>query len=127
MKKLIKLFFSLVLCILLSALICSHWSFAYDKINPDEYNPSNYHDLSNDNSTITKLVNAPASALTTFGIVISVVALMILGLKYILGSVNEKAEYKKNLWPVILGIFIIALILSIIRIFIAIGTSINTA
>lgn len=127
MKKLIKLFFSLVLCILLSAPIFSHLSFAYDKINPDDYNPSNYQDLSNDNSTITKLISAPASALTTFGIVISVIALMIVGLKYILGSVNEKAEYKKNLWPIILGIFIIALILSIIRIFIAIGTSINTA
>lgn len=41
------------------------------------------------------------------GIVVSVVALILIGLKYMLGSVEEKAEYKKTLIPYIIGTFIL--------------------
>ena len=43
------------------------------------------------------------SAIKIIGIVVSVVALMIIGIKYMLGSVEEKAEYKKTLIPYIIG------------------------
>ena len=33
----------------------------------------------------------------------SVVALMIIGVKYMLGSVEEKAEYKKTMRPYVIG------------------------
>lgn len=41
------------------------------------------------------------------GTVVSVVALILIGLKYMLGSVEEKAEYKKTLIPYIIGAFIL--------------------
>lgn len=37
------------------------------------------------------------------GIIISVVCLMILGIKYMMGSAEEKAEYKKTFIPYIIG------------------------
>ena len=37
------------------------------------------------------------------GIVISVVVLIIIGIKYMLGSVEEKADYKKTMMPYIYG------------------------
>lgn len=37
------------------------------------------------------------------GIVLSVVILMIIGIKYMLGSVEEKSEYKKNMIPYLIG------------------------
>lgn len=43
------------------------------------------------------------SILTSIGIVISVVVLAVLGVKYMLGSVEERADYKKSLMPYFIG------------------------
>lgn len=43
------------------------------------------------------------SAVTTAGVVLSVVVLAVLGIKYMLGSAEEKAEYKKTLMPYLIG------------------------
>lgn len=43
------------------------------------------------------------SAVTTTGIVLSVIVLAVIGIKYMLGSAEEKAEYKKTLMPYIIG------------------------
>ena len=39
----------------------------------------------------------------TIGIILSVIILAILGIKYILGSVEEKAEYKNDIIPYLIG------------------------
>lgn len=41
------------------------------------------------------------------GIVVSVVMLMIIGIKYMMGSLEERAEYKETLKPYIIGAFLI--------------------
>lgn len=43
------------------------------------------------------------SVIFTLGIVSSVIVLSIIGLKYMMGSVEEKAEYKKSLMPYVIG------------------------
>lgn len=45
--------------------------------------------------------------LQTFGIVLSVVVLIIIGIKYMMGSAEEKAEYKKTMIPYIAGAAVI--------------------
>ena len=40
-------------------------------------------------------------------IVASVIIIMVLGVKYMLGSVEEKAEYKKSFMPLIIGIILV--------------------
>ncbi|MBR3163168.1 MAG: TrbC/VirB2 family protein [Clostridia bacterium] len=50
--------------------------------------------------------NSIVSILTSIGIVISVVVLAILGFKYMLGSLEERAEYKKTLMPYFIGAMI---------------------
>lgn len=47
--------------------------------------------------------NTMLTAITAVGIVISVAILIILGIKYMLGSVAERAEYKKTLFPYAIG------------------------
>ncbi len=37
------------------------------------------------------------------GVVVSVIMLMAIGIKYMLGSVEEKSEYKKTLIPYLIG------------------------
>ena len=46
---------------------------------------------------------AIVGVLQTVGVVISVVILIVLGIKYIMGSAEEKAEYKKTMIPYIIG------------------------
>ena len=45
--------------------------------------------------------------LQTLGIVIAVIVLMVLGIKYMMGSAEEKAEYKKTMIPYVVGAILI--------------------
>ena len=37
------------------------------------------------------------------GTIVSVIVLMIIGIKYMIGSVEERSEYKKNMIPYLIG------------------------
>lgn len=55
--------------------------------------------------------------MTILGTVIAILGILILGIKYMIGSVEQKAEYKKTMWPYLVGcifIFAITRIVSII-------------
>lgn len=41
--------------------------------------------------------------ITTVGSIASVVVLVVLGIKYMMGSAEEKAEYKKTMLPYVIG------------------------
>ncbi len=58
-------------------------------------------------STITNIGGKILSAVTTAGIVLSVLMLAVLGVKYMLGSSEEKAEYKKSMMPYLIGALLI--------------------
>ena len=51
--------------------------------------------------------NGIIGLITTIGVVVSVVALIAIGIKYMLGSVEEKAEYKETLKPYSIGAFLV--------------------
>ncbi len=54
-------------------------------------------------NTFKNTGNKIITMLSAIGMVISVVALIILGIKYMMGSVEEKAAYKKTLLPYLIG------------------------
>lgn len=45
--------------------------------------------------------------ITTIGIIVAVIVLLILGIKYMMGSASEKAEYKKTMIPYLVGAVLI--------------------
>ena len=47
------------------------------------------------------------SIITTIGIIVAVIVLLIIGIKYMMGSASEKAEYKKTMIPYLVGALII--------------------
>ena len=58
----------------------------------------------------TQLVQKASTVLgiiNIIGIVSSVVILIIIGIKYMFGSIEEKAEYKSTIWTYILGAFLL--------------------
>ena len=63
-------------------------------------------DLTGTQTQVESLKNAGnniVKVITSIGVVISVMVLIILGIKYMMGSVEEKAEYKKTLLPYLIG------------------------
>lgn len=64
----------------------------------------------NSSADTSKVVNLGATIVTimqTVGIVVAVVVLLILGIKYMMGSAEEKAEYKKTMIPYLVGAILI--------------------
>ena len=52
-------------------------------------------------------------AIQGIGVGISVIALVVIGIKYVFGSVEEKADYKASMIPYIIGVLFLALCTSI--------------
>lgn len=50
-----------------------------------------------DTQKITNTTNNIVKVIAAVGAIVSVIVLMILGIKYMIGSVEEKAEYKKTM------------------------------
>lgn len=56
-----------------------------------------------DTGSISSIGNNIVKILQTVGIVLSVVILIVIGIKYMMGSPEEKSEYKKSMMPYIIG------------------------
>lgn len=123
MKKTIKFIVLIISLLCIFSLITPKYALA--DIDTSSFNPYDIDKNGVDQNTVTKYANNVYSILYIVAIVISVIALMILGLKYIIGSATDKADYKKTLVPVIIGIFIAACITSILGVIASIGGSIN--
>ena len=73
--------------------------------NPGDYKPGDITDA--DTSAVMGKANKILSVISTVGIVVSAITLMVLGIKYMVGSVSEKAEYKKSMIPYVIGVILI--------------------
>ncbi len=91
MKNVMKIFYiALCLIIALSPIILADVDGI--NVNPDT------------NQTVTTNVgNTVVGVIKVVGIFVSVGALMVIGIKYMMGSAEEKAEYKKVMIPYIIG------------------------
>lgn len=95
MKKIVeKLKF---LPVTLMGILCSSKVFAAP--NPSGFTGKDVTGL----EKVNDIGNQIITIISTVGSIASVIVLIILGLKYMMGSAEEKAEYKKTLMPYIIG------------------------
>lgn len=59
-------------------------------------------------SEFDKVGGVILGAIQSIGVGVSVIVLAIIGIKYMVGSVEEKAKYKENMKPYIIGIIFLA-------------------
>lgn len=88
----------------LATCLSKTYAIGLDKV---QSNPDSYAQTTEDNSGAVAIGNVIVWLVRTVGEAIAVVMLLILGIKYILGSVEEKAEYKQSMWPYVLGAILI--------------------
>lgn len=96
----------LILCIsfILASFICQTQAIGLGQMgDPESYKKT---ESSNDQKAIN-IGNLIIGIIRKAGEAIAVLMLMIIGIKYILGSVAEKAEYKQTMWPYVLGAILI--------------------
>ena len=92
--------------------------------NTDYY--TNVGDIdSSDADKVEEKVGTILSVITNIGILLSVIMPAILGIKYMLGSVEEKAEYKRDMIPYLVGAVLLFGVCTVVKILQAIGNSIN--
>lgn len=93
-----------VLCIILTILaICVS---SYASLTPDQLMPDKNTAINGQNE-ITALGKSIVGLVQTVGIVVAVVILLVLGIKYMMGSAEEKADYKKSMIPYLVGAILI--------------------
>ena len=65
--------------------------------------PGSFNNVNANLGQGTGLVNTIIGWLTGIGMAVSVIVLLVLGIKYMIGSAEEKAEYKKTMIPYLVG------------------------
>ena len=88
-------------------------SIGNSSFNPDDYDPTNYDQAQNADK-LADIGNEIIGFLQIIGAIISVAVIAILGIKYMTGSVEEKAEYKKTMQPYLIGAIMLFAITSIL-------------
>lgn len=89
-------------------------SFGY-VLNPNRYNPKSEDNVI-DADKLKDIGNILIGYLQAIGSVVSVVVLIVLGIKYMIGSAEEKAEYKKTMMPYLIGAIMVFAITNILGI-----------
>lgn len=74
-----------------------------EKFDPDEWEPNKVES----SDTVNRRVGKVLGAIRNFGIIVSVISFMIIGVKTMVGSINDKAEYIESLPSHIIGVFIL--------------------
>ncbi len=76
---------------------------------------------------VVNIGNQIIGILTTVGVVVAVIVLLILGIKYMMGSASEKAEYKKTMIPYLVGAILIFGASAITKVVVGIGQGIKVS
>ena len=104
MKKQVKIV-SIILVIMIALMAVSNVVLAAPDLSADIKDMAN--GSGNQPKEVLNLGKTIVSIMQTVGIVVAVVVLLVLGIKYMMGSAEEKAEYKKTMIPYLVGAILI--------------------
>ena len=113
-KLLMKILVIMILLIIIistnSIKIFASSEFKDPTEDPDYWNPikdQNGQEITQDEPELLNKAGILLGVISVLGVVSAVIALVLLGMKYFIGSVEEKADIKKSLWIYILGIVLL--------------------
>lgn len=111
-SKKLKIVF-IVLTIMLTILLGTTHTFAITQtIDPSEFEPSST-EIPKD---VTDMAGIIVNILQVIGVVTSVIVIAIIGIKYMVGSVEQKADFKKTMIPYLVGVLMLVCTTTILKI-----------
>ena len=99
MKKKTKMIFSTIMIIMMVILTVAPVFALEGAVDPKNLTGSS----SATTTSMQSVGNQIITIVSVAGSIVSVIVLIVLGIKYMMGSAEEKAEYKKTLMPYIIG------------------------
>lgn len=100
MKRILKFAFILI-CFAIVLCIFNNYTYGAS-FNPDTYEPDSKTSAS-EVGGIQTIGNTIIGVIRTAGSIVSVATLIVLGIKYMAGSLEERAQYKKSMIPYVIG------------------------
>ena len=124
MNKTLKIVSTILMVVVLVAILSN--TTVVMAMNPGDIAESLTGTSTSAADSVTTLGKKLIGIITTIGVVIAVVVLLVLGIKYMMGSASEKAEYKKTMIPYLVGAILIFGASAITKVVVSLGTSIKT-
>ena len=90
-----------ILILMMIVLIISNVSLGFDISGIGDLDAYNGDGVSS--GTFVDMINSVVHIIQVVGSIVSVAVLIILGIKYMIGSTDERAEYKRTLMPYFIG------------------------
>lgn len=84
---------------------------------------SSANGVSNEINGVAKVAGKVVKLIRNVAAIASVVIISILGIKYMMGSTEERADYKKSFIPLIVGIVVVLAAASIASLIFSVGTT----
>lgn len=92
--------FIIILTLMLVMLPVKSYATIFDPvINPNAYDPGKPEQ----SAELNKIVDTILGLIYYIGVFLSVGTLMVIGIKYMTGSIEEKAQYKETMVPYVIG------------------------
>lgn len=112
MKKTMKILTVLLLAIVLITFTTNVFA-AGTQVTPSQLETKIDYGSSTDTNDLMTKAGKIMGMIRNVAVIAAVIIIMVLGIKYMLGSVEEKAEYKKSFMPLIIGIILVVAATSI--------------
>ena len=113
----IKVFFIVIIFLILFCTFCTTFTYAEEMNLKEEFNTNDWNPSGSTVKEEQKLKNIGNKIIGTIqviGSVVSVVAIMIIGIRYMAGSIEEKAQYKETLGPYFIGAVLVFGIITVL-------------
>ena len=114
-----------ILSIILVALILVASMGTIVMADSDDIITNMFEQNGTDTSKLQTVGGNIVNIITTVGIIVAVIVLLILGIKYMMGSASEKAEYKKTMIPYLVGAVLIFGACAIAKAIVSVSASIT--
>lgn len=82
-------------------------------LNPSSYDPSN---TDSSNHKTARIIGELVGIVRVVGTVVSLIVVVILGIKYMFGSTENKAKYKESMVPYVVGVVMLVAVVNILGI-----------
>lgn len=122
MNKKIKIL-AIITIIILGMFVCSSVFATTGKVDPDAYKPKGL--TTSDVGEFVDIANSIIAAIQIFGALVAAIAIIVLGIKYMLGSTQDRAGYKETMIPYLVGAVMAFAIPGIVRVIFDLVTQIK--